>query len=185
MSSLPINPPNPTQPSLTFSSVITPETINTYTTSNYISNISNILINNINTKQNILTASTNILGIGSSISALDYAKITLNKPSFFPTDWNTTISNKPTNFQSDWTSTVTNKPSTFPADMTNIYNKTETNTLLNNKQNTLTASTILSGIGSNLTLVNYNTLSNLPSTLTPTMTNLYNKTESDNRLFLI
>ena len=66
-----------------------------------------------------MIAGTNLLGVGSAISALDYNKITLNKP---------------TNFQSDWTSTIINKPSTFPADMTNIYNKTEVNNIsvLNN-----------------------------------------------------
>ena len=124
--------------------------------SNYTTQTSNVLRGLINTKQDTLTAETNILGIGSSISALDYAKITLNKPTNFQADWNTTISNKPI-----------------------IYTQTETNTLLNAKQNTLTASTILSGIGSNLTLINYSNLFNLPSTFTPTMTNLYNKTEID------
>ena len=43
---------------------------------------------------------------------------------------------------------------------------TLSNTLTSNinlKQNTLTTSTVLSGIGSNITLINYNTLSNLPN----------------------
>ncbi len=43
--------------------------------SNYVSNISNLLINNINTKQPILTAVTNLLGIGSAITAIDYNKL--------------------------------------------------------------------------------------------------------------
>jgi hypothetical protein len=60
------------------------------------------------TKQNTLTAATNLLGIGSSITALDWDKITLNKPS------------------------------TFPPTMTSIYSKTETDGLLNAKQATLT-----------------------------------------------
>jgi hypothetical protein len=42
-------------------------------------------------------------------------------------------------------------------------NGTPLNTLLDAKQPNLTASTILSGIGSNLTLINYQTLSNLPN----------------------
>jgi hypothetical protein len=87
-----------------------------YVSSNYVSNISNLLINNINTKQPTLTSATNLLGVGSAITDIDYNKITINKP---------------TNFQSDWNSTVVNKPPTFPADMTNIYNKTEVNTLSN------------------------------------------------------
>ena len=93
-------------------------------TSNYITNISNILQTNINTKQPILTASTSLLGDGAAITNLAYANIT-GKPSYFPTDWNTTIANK---------------PSTFPADMTTIYTKTETNNLLNAKEAILTFS---------------------------------------------
>ena len=100
--------------------------------SNFTTQQSNILntniINSANTKQNILTGATNLLGIGSSITALDYTKITLNKP---------------TNFQSDWNSTIINKPSTFPADMTTIYTKTETNNLLNAKEAILTFSSPL------------------------------------------
>jgi hypothetical protein len=76
-------------------------TVNTnmqsFINSNMLSNVSNLLINNINTKQATLTAATNLLGVGSAITAIDYNKITVNKPS------------------------------TFPADMTNIYSKTETN----------------------------------------------------------
>ena len=104
-----LNFPQDTSVQLTYSSFPFPTPLlDNYTTSNYVSNISNLLINNINTKQNILTAATNLLGVGSAISAIDYAKITINKP---------------TNFQADWTLTIISKPSTFPADMTNIYNK--------------------------------------------------------------
>ncbi len=66
--------------------------------------------------------------------------------------------------------------------MTNIYNKTETNNLLNTKQNTLTAATILSGIGRNLTLINHATLSNVPNTFPADMTNICTKTETNNLL---
>jgi hypothetical protein len=61
----------------------------------------------LNAKQATLTAGTNILGIGSAITALDFNKITINKPT------------------------------TYPADMTNIYTKTEVNALstLNNFYN--------------------------------------------------
>ena len=95
------------------------------------------------TKQDTLTPLTNLLGIGSGITALDYNKITLNKP---------------TNFQADWNSTVINKPATFPADMTNIYNKTQTNTLITITSNySLNISNILqSNINANNT--NTNTL---------------------------
>jgi hypothetical protein len=74
------------------------------------------LTNGLATKQNNLTALTNLLGMGSAITDIDYNKITLNKP---------------TNFQADWNSTVINIPSTFPANMTNIYNKTEVNNISN------------------------------------------------------
>jgi len=98
-------------------------TVNTnmqsFINSNMLSNVSNLLINNINTKQPTLTAATNLLGVGSAITAIDWTKITLNKP---------------TDFQANWNTTVINKPSTFPADMTNIYSKTETNNLLSAKE---------------------------------------------------
>ncbi len=81
----------------------------------------------INTKQLTLTAATNLLGVGSAITAIDWTKITLNRPTNFQSDWTSTVINRPTNFQADWLTTVINKPTTFPADMTNIYTKTETN----------------------------------------------------------
>ncbi len=93
-------------------------------TSNYITNISNLLQTNINTKQPTLTASTSLLGNGAAITNLAYANIT-GKPSYFPADWNTTVSNK---------------PSTFPADMTTIYTKTEVNSAITTSQ---TASSII------------------------------------------
>ena len=101
-------------------------TLDNFITSNYVSNVSNLLIANINTKQATLTAATNLVGIGSAITALDYNKITINKPSV------------------------------FPADMTNIYSKTETNSLLDAKQATLTAATNLLGVGSAITALDYN-----------------------------
>ena len=55
----------------------------------------------LSTKQDTLIGATNLLGIGSQISALDYNKITLNKPTNFQADWTMTVKNKPTNFQSD------------------------------------------------------------------------------------
>ena len=133
--------------------------------SNYTLNASNALKANIDLKQNTLTASTNLLGIGTAITAIDYNKISvnkptnfqadwlttiINKPTYFQTDWNSTISNKPTNFQADWLSTIINKPSTFPADMSIIYTKNEVNNIsnvlqtnINTKENILTFSSPL------------------------------------------
>ncbi len=51
--------------------------------SNYTINTSNILQGNINAKQDTLTAATNLVGIGSSISALDYTKITIGNLQIF------------------------------------------------------------------------------------------------------
>ena len=97
--------------------------LDNFTTSNFVIINSNNLNTKINTKQDLLTASTNLLGDGSSLTNLDYNKILLNKPTYFQTDWNSTITNKPTYFQTDWNSTITNKPS--------IYTQGETNNLLN------------------------------------------------------
>ena len=71
---------------LTYSSFpFTPTLLDDYATSNLVSNISNILKIDIDTKQNTLTSSTNLLGDGSAITELDWNKITLNKPSLYTT----------------------------------------------------------------------------------------------------
>jgi hypothetical protein len=169
---------------------------------------SNYVISNVNLKQNVLTAATTLLGVGSSISALDYNKITLNKPTNFQTDWNSTIINKPSYFLSDWSSTVANKPSYFPIDPSIYYNKTETNNLLSAKEQILTfnapltrtINTIEINLNSYpsytvLNSCNYitnstNTLTNYPSytvlnscnyitNATNTLVNYYTKTQSD------
>jgi len=57
-----------------------------------------------------------LYGNATGLTNLGYSNI-INKPSTFPSDWNTTI----------------NKPSTFNPDLTNIYTKTEVNNI-----NTLT-----------------------------------------------
>ena len=97
--------------------------LDNFTTSNFVIINSNNLNTKINTKQDLLTASTNLLGVGSAITNLDYNNINVNKPTNFQADWTSTIINKPTNFQADWNSTKTNKPS--------IYTQGETNNLLN------------------------------------------------------
>ena len=73
--------PNDDSVQLTYSSFpFTPTLLDGYVSSNYVSNISNLLINNINTKQATLTSATNLLGVGSAITDIDYNKITINKP---------------------------------------------------------------------------------------------------------
>jgi len=69
---------------LTYSSFpFTPTNLDNYATSNSVYITSNTLNTKINLKQDILTVSTNLLGIGGSISGLDYNKITLNKPTLY------------------------------------------------------------------------------------------------------
>ena len=96
--------------------------------------------NDLSTKQNVLDASTNLLGIGTSIRDLNYNNITINKP---------------TNFQSDWNSTIINKP-----DLSSYAIKSNVDTSLNaitttlgTKQNTLTFSTPLKkDVSNNITI---------------------------------
>ena len=111
-------------------------------------------------KQDTLTANTNLLGVGSSISALDYGKITLNVPQYFPTSWGNVsgkptdfpsswanVSGKPTDFQANWNTTITNKP-----DLTIYYNKNESDAkfaiLANN--NTFAGDVIINGTAKTL-----------------------------------
>ena len=123
--------------------------------SNYTKNASNALKANIDLKQDTLTAATNLLGIGTAITAIDYNKISVNKP---------------TNFQADWNSTIINKPSTFPADMTNIYTKIETNNLITNTSNyTLNTSNALQ---TNINTTNNNISTNYLPKSGGTMTGL-------------
>ena len=83
--------------------------------------------NDLSTKQNVLDASTNLLGIGTNISALNYLNISVNKP---------------TNFQSDWNSTIINRPDlTLYAIKNNV--DSSLNSLNTNKQNVFTCITPL------------------------------------------
>ena len=111
--------------------------------------------NDLSTKQNVLDASTNLLGIGTSIRDLNYNNITINKPTKFQSDWNSTIINKPTNFQSDWNSTIINKPDlTVYAIKSNVDTSLNTiNSTLSNKQNTLTFTTpLIKDVSNNVTI---------------------------------
>jgi hypothetical protein len=85
-----------------------------------------------------------LYGNATGLTNLGYSNI-INKPSTFPSDWNTTI-NKPSTFPSDWNTTI-NKPSTFNPDLTNIYTKTEVNNIntLTNYYNKTTLDTTLAG----------------------------------------
>jgi len=122
---------------------------------------SNTLKTFIDTKQNTLTGSTTLLGVGSSITALNYNNITLNLPSTFPSDWST-LANKPSTFPSDY-NTQANKPTYYPCDLSSYYTKTSTDTLLNAKQPLIIATCNLVGNGSAITAVNYNNLTNAPN----------------------
>ena len=152
--SIPINTDNSVQ--LSYSSFpFTVADIDNYATSNFVSNVSNALRTAINTKQDTLTAATNLLGVGTSITAIDYNKVSVNKP---------------TNFQADWNSTIINKPT--------IYTQSQIDTFLNAKQNNLTAATTLLGTGGSITGINYNTVINKPSYSTPLSSNIATNTIS-------
>jgi hypothetical protein len=114
-------------------------------------------------KQNTLTAATNLLGIGSSITAINWNNITLNRPTNFQADWTSTVINRPTTFNPDLTNIYTKTQVDNITTLTNFYNKTSIDTSLSAKQNNLIASTLLAGIGSNITLLNYNNLYNPPN----------------------
>ncbi len=86
--------------------------------------------NDLTTKQNVLDASTNLLGIGTNISALNYLSISVNH-------------DKPTNFQSDWDTTIINNLTLY-AIKNHIDSSLNTITnSLSNKENALTFSTPL------------------------------------------
>jgi hypothetical protein len=99
---IPINPTNSSQPTLTFSSVSTPETLEIWSKNNtsdtYNTSLANVAIGTTNTTSSKLNVNgtlnaSSFIGNGSNIPNVAYA----------------TITGKPTNFQSDWTSTVINK----------------------------------------------------------------------------
>ena len=142
-------------------------------------NASNTVYNTaINAKQNLLISTCNLAGIGSAITALDYANITLNKPTNFQADWNSTVINKPTYYPCDLSSYYTKSQVDNIGTLTNFYNKTDmlalstltnyytktsTDTFLNAKQNTLNSTCNLVGNGSAITALNYNNITNAPN----------------------
>ncbi len=104
------------------------------------------LSNQLYLKQPTLTSATNLLGVGSAITDIDYNKITLNKPTNFQADWNSTIINKPslyTTTQIDnllnakennltFNAPLTRNTNTIGINLNDYYNKTEVNNISNN-----------------------------------------------------
>ena len=139
-----------------------------YVTSNVLSNIllsyitSNTLSNILTLKQDKLISTSVLYGDGGNISAINWNNITTNKPATFPSDF-TTMANKPTYYPADFTNYYTKGQVDGITTLTNFYNKTSIDTSLSAKQNNLIASTLLTGIGSNITLLNYNNLYNPPN----------------------
>ena len=99
------------------------------------------------TDSGVLTA-TSFSGTGTNISALDYNKITINKPTYFTPDpslyYNQTQINNISNFNSNFTTQ-------------------QSNILYTNKQNILTASTNLVGNGSAITGLTYGNITGVPN----------------------
>ena len=144
-----------------------------------LSNTSNTLLTNINNKQDTLTASTALLGNGGSITNINWNNITTNKPTTFASDWST-LANKPSTFNPDLTNIYSKTQVDNITTLANFYNKTSADSLLAAKQATLIATTILLGVGSAITALDYSKITvNLPSTFPAIMTNIYSKTEID------
>jgi len=144
--------------------------LNTYTP-HFLFNDSNLSISNqLLLKQDILQELTNLVGIGSNITDLDYNKITLNKPTTFPTDTSYIYTK----------SDVNNITS-----LSNFYNKIDSDNLLNAKQSTLTNLSSLLGVGSAITQLDYNKITlNKPLKFPPDTTNIYTKAEINNIIYL-
>ncbi len=60
-----------------------------------------------------------LYGNGTGLTNIGYNNV-IGKPTYFPADYNTTLSNKPENFQTDWNTTIINKPVHFLSDY-NFY----------------------------------------------------------------
>ena len=103
-----------------------------------ITDLSSNVYTQLSNKQPTLTASTNLLGNGSSITSINY----------------TNISNKPTNFQSDWNSTIINKPDLNSYLLTSTANSTyATISNLNTKQNIISVTTpLIKDVSNNITI---------------------------------
>ena len=130
---------------------------NIYVSSNMITNYATNSA--LNTKQDALNISTNILGIGSNISLIDYSKI-YNPPNLSIYATTTELGSYSTTTQMNSAITTALTPYLTSATATSTY---ATITNLNTKQNTLIASTTLLGIGSNITAINYANISNPPA----------------------
>ena len=128
--------------------------------------------NDLSTKQDLLISNTNLLGIGTSITAIDYNNITINKPTNFQCDYNSTLINIPTNFQSDYNTTVINKPDLSIYALNNALNAS------NITSGTLTVSR--GGIGTTTLTNNQILLGNGTSNIKSTSAFIYDVT--NNRL---
>jgi hypothetical protein len=145
------NLPTTFNPDLTY--IYTKAQIDNYINNscNYTSNVSNVLVTSINTKQNTILSTTPLSCVGSNITYINY----------------NTLSNLPSTFPADVSSSCNYT--------TNVSNVLVTS--INTKQNIILSTTPLSCVGSNITYLNYSNISNLPSTFPPDLTNIYTKTQ--------
>lgn len=130
---------------------------NIYVSSNMITNYATNSA--LTTKQDILNISTNLLGIGSNISLIDYSKI-YNPPNLSIYATTSGLGSYSTTTQMNSAITTALTPYLTSATATSTY---ATIANLNTKQNTLIASTTLLGIGSSITAINYANISNPPA----------------------
>ena len=173
-------------------------TSNTFTLLSLFNSSNTYYINQIDLKQNLLNASTVLLGIGSNITELDYSKITINKPTNFQADWNTTIINKPDIYTKTEVNNINILANYYNITYinNNFYTKSSIDTALNGKEATLTFNTPLTRtintIGINLNsyptytalaasnYVNTTTLNNYPTYTALAASNYVNTTTLNN-----
>jgi hypothetical protein len=92
------------------------------------------------------------------------------------TELSTVLNSKETNLT--FSSPLTRNTNTIGIDLSSYYNKTQTDTFVNAKQDTLTATTSLLGVGSNINALDYNKITlNKPSVFPPDVANIYIKSE--------
>ena len=138
----------------------------TYYTIANATTLSNTLTSNINLKQNTLTTSTVLSGIGSNITLINYNTLS-NLPNLSVYALNSSLSSYQPLLTTSTTLTGVGSNITLINynTLSNLPNLSvyALNSSLASYQPLLTTSTVLNGIGSNITLINYNTLSNLPN----------------------
>ena len=140
--SIPINTDNSVQPTLTFTTLSTPENLDTWTKNNT-SNIYNTSLGNVaigttttNTYKLNINGSLNSTSLYQNEILIDFNSYATNTNLTNNYYYKTTTDNLLNSKQNTLTfsSPLLNTANTISIDLTNYYNKTSTDTLLNTKQ---------------------------------------------------